>query len=60
MLNIHVLKKKTVMNDKKKKNTRKTTYDKPVSLTGASFDEVVGALLKTPKPEKKESKEKGE
>jgi len=48
------------MNDKKKKNTRKTTYDKPVSLTGASFDEVVGALLKTPKPEKKESKEKGE
>jgi len=42
------------MNDKKKKPTRKTTYDKPVSLTGASFKDIVGALLKTPKPEKEE------
>lgn len=42
------------MNGKKNKKR----YEKPVSLSGASFDEVVSALLKTPKPkEKKESKE---
>ena len=40
------------MINKKKKTSKKTTYEKPVSLAGASFDEVVGALLKTPKPKK--------
>jgi len=40
------------MGDKKKKASRKTTYEKPVSLAGASFEDVVGALLKTPKPKK--------
>ena len=33
--------------DKKKK---KTNAEKPISLFGASFKDVVGALLKTPKP----------
>lgn len=34
--------------DKKKKSNA----EKPVSLAGASFKDVVAALLKTPKPEK--------
>lgn len=46
------------MVDSKKdpKNDKKTTSEKPVSLAGAPFEEVVGALLKTPKPEKEEKK----
>ena len=44
------------MNDKKE-NPKKTTYEKPVSLAGASFTEVVGALLNT-KPISKEEKGK--
>jgi len=42
------------MSDKKKSPSKKSTYEKPVSLAGASFNEVVGALLKTPKPKKEE------
>ena len=44
------------MSDKKKK----TTCEKPVSLAGASFNEVVGALLKTPKQKNTETKEKND
>ncbi len=40
------------MDEKKNKLPKKTTYEKPVSLAGVSFNEVVGALLKTPKPKK--------
>ena len=40
--------------DKKKK---KANVEKPVSLFGAKFEEELGALLKTPKPEKEEKKE---
>ena len=47
------------MDDKDKKKDKITTSEKPVSLAGAPFEEVVGALLKTPKP-KKEGNEKEE
>ena len=41
------------MDSKEKK--KKSNAEKPVSLFGAKFEEVVGALLKTkPKPKKKE------
>lgn len=44
------------MEEKNKKTNKKITSEKPISLAGASFEEVVGALLKTPKPEKKKEK----
>ena len=37
-----------------KNQEKKTTSEKPVSLWGAKFEEVLGALLKTPKPKKAE------
>lgn len=40
----------------KKPNKKQSNAEKPVSLAGASFKEVLAALLKTPKP-KKEKKE---
>jgi len=43
-----------------RKASRKTTYEKPVSLAGASFEDVVGALLKTPKPKQKGERELNE
>jgi len=46
------------MSEKKKKSSKIITYEKPVSLAGAPFNEVVGALLKTPKPEKEEASDK--
>ena len=48
------------MSEKKKKLPKKTSYEKPVSLAGAPFNEVIGALLKTPKLEKKRGKERNE
>jgi len=39
------------MNDKKE-NPKKTTYEKPISLSGATFKEVIKALLDTKKPNK--------
>lgn len=36
-------------NDSKKKK-KKSNAEKPVSLAGATFKEVLAALLKTPKP----------
>ena len=43
------------MIDKRKKTSKKTTYEKPISLAGVKFEEVLGALLKTPKPKKEKN-----
>lgn len=43
------------INDKKDK---KITSEKPVSLDGAKYEDVVGALLKTPKPGKNDREDK--
>jgi len=43
---------------KETKNTNKSGAEKPVSLWGASFTEVLQALLKTKPMPKEESKEK--
>ena len=45
------------MEEKEEKSQKKKGPEKPLSLWGASFREVMGALLNTPKPEK-EDKEK--
>ena len=42
------------MNNKNEKTQKKTTYEKPVNLSGVPFKEVLGALLKTPKQDNKE------
>ncbi len=47
------------MGKENKKTEKKTTSEKPISLAGAPFEEVVGALLKTPKPEKEKKKSGG-
>jgi len=36
-----------LMAEKKEETAKKTSYEKPVSLSGASFKEVIRALLKT-------------
>lgn len=40
--------------NKKTPKDKKKTSEKPVSLFGAKFEDVLAALLKTPKPEKEE------
>ncbi len=48
------------MSDKiSKKDSEKTTNEKPVSLAGAPFKDVLGALLKTPKPKENDSNKSG-
>ena len=41
-------------NPKKPDEKKQSNAEKPVSLAGATFKEVLAALLKTPKPEKRE------
>ena len=46
------------MDKKKVEQKNKTTYEKPINLSGASFKEVLGALLNTKPMPKEEEKEK--
>lgn len=44
----------------KEEQGSKTTHEKPISLSGASFKEVLGALLSTePMPKNKEKEKHG-
>lgn len=48
-----------VKNERKKKEQGKNGAEKPISLWGASFTDVLGALLKTkPMPKENSKKEK--
>ena len=46
------------MDKKKVKQKVKNTYEKPISLSGASFKDVIKALLNTEKPEKNHRNDK--
>ena len=45
------------MSDTPKEKKKKSNAEKPVSLFGAKFEKVLGALLKTPRPKKKQKEE---
>ena len=49
------------MSDNKESKEKKENAEKPVSLAGAAFEDVLAALLNTPKPEedKEEEGDKG-